>query len=773
MTPLANSLLLGVATAVFATVGGFFAALVLAAAQRGRMLLFAASVGCFVLPPFLVVNAWLEWFGTVAPLKDWFNLFSLHGTVLLLTLGYWPIAAILIAGAWSRLDRQWWEVTPEISPMQLFRAVLWPGARREAVTAAAIIFVLAVAQFSLPAILQVKVVPFEVWLRFSTDFNIPAALTAGWPLILPAALLVLWKRPAVIAWNRESGRQLVPGLKLGWLGRFAACVTFLLIALGFVFPVFDLVISRRSWTELPGAAAASAGAVGYSLLTATLAASFGLVCAWGLRKQPFGRFGWLGFLMPGVVFGIAAIGLFNRPAFAWLHPSLCLVTIALLWRLAGPAWELARQAWYSLDQELRDTARLSGATGIARELRTHGAQLLWPLGAAWYTLFILALWEVDVVLLLQPPGVETLPVRIFNLLHYGHAAQVNALCLILLGVAAAPALVGTVAYALWKRRGVASLLAAVVLLSGCSQAEKPAGASPSQIFDRFEVIGRLGTGPGQFNKPRSVAVDREDNIYVVDMTGRVQKFSPEGKYLLAWEMPQTDKGRPKGMSLDHDGNVLLVEPHYSRVNHFDTLGHLVRQWGKNGTNAGEVMFPRSIAVNKAGEIWVSEYGAVERVQRFSPDGLKLLGSVGKPGNGPGDLNRAEGVGMDGEDRLFVADSCNHRIQVFGPTGEFVSEFGRAGRGVGELSYPYDVRVDKTGRRYVCEFGNSRIQVFDPQNKPVELIGRPGSGIWQLATPWSIALDSRGNLYIADSGNNRVVKLVAKANQASGEARTTR
>jgi DNA-binding beta-propeller fold protein YncE len=287
-------------------------------------------------------------------------------------------------------------------------------------------------------------------------------------------------------------------------------------------------------------------------------------------------------------------------------------------------------------------------------------------------------------------------------------------------------------------------------------------------FSHAEIIGSRGTGLGQFTKPRSLALDREDNLYVADMTGRLQKFSPRGDVLLSWRMPETDLGKPKGMCRDVNGNIVIVEPHYQRVNHFAPDGTPVAQWGARGTNAGQLTLPRAVAVNSRGEIFVSEYTTVDRVQGFSADGRQPFVCFGQPGTRDGEFNRAEGLAIGPDDRIYVADSCNHRIQIFYRDGKWLKTYGKAGRGVGELSYPYDVRVDRAGRQYVCEFGNSRIQVFGTNNEPLEIIGGPGAAPGQFNNPWAIALDSQGNLFVADAGNHRVQKLVRRAASANGD-----
>jgi DNA-binding beta-propeller fold protein YncE len=301
---------------------------------------------------------------------------------------------------------------------------------------------------------------------------------------------------------------------------------------------------------------------------------------------------------------------------------------------------------------------------------------------------------------------------------------------------------------------------------GCSKPGSRDAASAarlsSAIFSHVEIIGTRGTGAGEFNKPRSLAVDANDNVYVVDMTGRVQKFSPEGKFLLSWQMPQTDLGKPKGMCRDRDGNIVVLEPHYQRVSHFTPEGRLVARWGVHGTNVGELTLPRAVAVDTKGSVLVSEYTLVDRVQKFSAYGRKCLDTWGTPGVAPGEFNRAEGIAVDANDRIYVADSCNHRIQIFSTGGKLQRLYGKPGSGAGDLSYPYDVVVDAEGRQFVCEFGNSRIQVFDANDRSLEIIGKAGSAPGEFGNPWSIALDSHGNLYVADSQNHRVQKLVRKS-----------
>jgi ABC-type Fe3+ transport system permease subunit/DNA-binding beta-propeller fold protein YncE len=788
---LKNSLLVGGLTTLMAVSLGLVAALWFAGLEaRWRNRLLAVAMMALALPPFLVTNCWLHFLGYAGAWRSWLplNIVSLGGTVWILSLLTWPITLLMVLSAWQQLEPSQLESDVAVSGWWLIRGLLWPLGRTALAQAAVLTFVLALNNFAVPAILQVKVFPAEMWVRFNTTFDTLGALRLSWPLVVAPLLLLLWFARREFPWPRMEGavsaRLFRQQLGPEWFWFSGAC-TILLCLLAVGLPVFQLVSVKRTWTELPGALAAGQSALWNSFFLAAAAATaiiaFALfACTRRLSQLPSGLgfrisdfcrwLAWLPFLLPGVLLGIGLIALFNRPWFSLLYQSAAIVILAFVIRYLALGWNSLAHALQTVDRDLTDAARLDGATRWQMLRYVQWSQVAPQAAAAWYIVFLLCLWDVESMILIVPPGDETLALRVFNLLHYGHNAQVNALCLTLLALAVAPLVVWRV----WRRasgewpllmRHASRIMplfacAATLIVAGCSPA-RPSNQAPlhSRLFRSVQIIGSRGVGVGQLNKPRSVAVDARDNLFVVDMTGRVQKFSSNGVFLLSWQMPQTDLGKPKGLCRDHEGNIIVLEPHYQRVNVFSPEAKLLAQWGKRGTNAGEFTLPRAVAVDSRGEVFVSEYSVLDRVQRFTARGEKLLAGFGHSGTGPGELNRPEGLCMDAQDHLYVADSCNHRIQVFSRDGKLIRAHGKPGKGIGELSYPYDICVDATGRQYVCEFGNSRIQVFDANDQPLEIIGGPGLAPGQFNNPWGVALDSAGNLYVADSQNHRVQKLI--------------
>ncbi|MFZ1508435.1 MAG: hypothetical protein WAV74_16795, partial [Anaerolineae bacterium] len=97
--------------------------------------------------------------------------------------------------------------------------------------------------------------------------------------------------------------------------------------------------------------------------------------------------------------------------------------------------------------------------------------------------------------------------------------------------------------------------------------------------------------------------------------------------------------------------------------------------------------------------------------------------------------------------VYVADTGNHRVQVFTAAGVFLRTFGRLGRGQGEFYNPRSIAV-RGDRVYVADTNNSRVQVFTLQGDFVRQVGRWAAGDPDgLSDPVSVDADAAGRIFV--------------------------
>ena len=125
--------------------------------------------------------------------------------------------------------------------------------------------------------------------------------------------------------------------------------------------------------------------------------------------------------------------------------------------------------------------------------------------------------------------------------------------------------------------------------------------------------GAPGTGPGEFNLPHDVTVDKKDRVYILDRGNlRCQIFNNEGEFLTEW----TDLGSPNDLFIDADEIIHIAEARQSIC--IMTLdGEIIGRWGEKGTNPGQFSdSPHGIWIDSNGDIYVSEVIAERRFQKF-------------------------------------------------------------------------------------------------------------------------------------------------------------
>jgi DNA-binding beta-propeller fold protein YncE len=294
--------------------------------------------------------------------------------------------------------------------------------------------------------------------------------------------------------------------------------------------------------------------------------------------------------------------------------------------------------------------------------------------------------------------------------------------------------------------------ALVVLTAGC-------GRESGSLGHLDKIWGQRGNAEGRLQKPRAMAIDDRDELYIVDMTARIQVFDTDGEFLRGWQTPDHTNGRPTGISLDRQGRVLVADTHYYRILIYSREGELLQTiGGKRGPEPGNFGFVTDCVQDSQGNLYVSEYGDWDRIQKFSPEGKFLL-EWGQHGSEPGQFARPQDLCFDEQDRLWVADSCNHRIQVFDTQGKLITMWGTAGTAPGQLYYPYDLAFDHEGNLLICEYGNHRVQRFTREGKSLGCWGKEGRGPGELFNPWAVVVDKRGRIIVLDTNNHRIQRVV--------------
>ena len=305
----------------------------------------------------------------------------------------------------------------------------------------------------------------------------------------------------------------------------------------------------------------------------------------------------------------------------------------------------------------------------------------------------------------------------------------------------------------WGMRSwqVVLVAAAPVLLCGC-------GGSG----DRPELVwGNRGVQGGELVKPLAIAIASKDRLYLVDWTARIQAFDRNGQFLgISWTTPDYRNGRPSGLSIDANDNVVVSDSHYHCVRVYSPSGSLLRTIGGTpGTQPGQLSYISDAVRDAAGNFYLAEFGDNQRISKFDAAG-NFLKCWGSPGTEKGQFARIRAMTLGPDGNLYLADACNHRIQVFTTDGGFVRSWGTPGTENDQLSYPYDVAFSRgePPYLYVAEFGNSRVQQFTLQGESLGCWGSPGRNPGQLCSPWALAVDSRGRVHVADSLNDRIQRI---------------
>lgn len=264
----------------------------------------------------------------------------------------------------------------------------------------------------------------------------------------------------------------------------------------------------------------------------------------------------------------------------------------------------------------------------------------------------------------------------------------------------------------------------------------------------------MGLGDGKLSYPRAIAAELSGAVFVIDKSGRVQRFAADGAFELAWRMPDSDAGKPVGITVHPDGRLFIADTHYHRVMVYDRNGQFLTSFGCEGMGDGEFSLPTDVAIDAKGFVYVGEYYENDRITKWTSD-LQFVKVLSPPLVAGMPLVRPTGLIIDDEQTLWFADSCHHRLVRMSLEGAVLTVFGTLGREPGQMRYPYDISLSSDRTLLVCEYGGDRLQWFSKDGRSLRTWGRSGRKSGELSGPWGAAYGPGGRVYVLDSINNRV------------------
>lgn len=184
-----------------------------------------------------------------------------------------------------------------------------------------------------------------------------------------------------------------------------------------------------------------------------------------------------------------------------------------------------------------------------------------------------------------------------------------------------------------------------------------------------------------------------------------------------------------------------------------SLGLPLRQANEVGSSDDDSKNGQGSPTSPTAAIGITAAGMSPRTQYLQK--RRQLFQLGGRGSEPGCFTWPRGISVGPDNSIVVADSSNHRVQVFDSNGIFVKEFGQYGNGEGEFDCLAGVAVNRIGQYIIADRYNHRIQVLDPAGRFLRQFGSQGTTDGKFNYPWGVATDALGFIYVCDKENHRV------------------
>lgn len=254
-----------------------------------------------------------------------------------------------------------------------------------------------------------------------------------------------------------------------------------------------------------------------------------------------------------------------------------------------------------------------------------------------------------------------------------------------------------------------------------------------------------------FESPFGVASEGDGIVYIADSLSRNLRVFDVNAKTTELYAKEGVFNRPNGLDLDEDGNLYVVDAGNRQVSVFDRNRRLLRIIG----SPADLESPAYVAVDKARDrVYVSDPRA-GKIVVFTLAGEKVREIGPKLAEDTYFVN-PQGMDIDKEGNLFVAELLGARIAVLSVDGKFLRFFGERGDSFYQFEAPKDLAFDSDGNLWVVDNRRSQIYTYSPQG---EILLASGSGVrgvdpLDFVSPTAIHIAPDDTIYVTDRMNRR-------------------
>lgn len=254
-------------------------------------------------------------------------------------------------------------------------------------------------------------------------------------------------------------------------------------------------------------------------------------------------------------------------------------------------------------------------------------------------------------------------------------------------------------------------------------------------------------------RPFGLRKDLEGRIYVVDkFYRRVHVFDKKNASHYLFPETEIEEFRnPVDVAIGVNGRVYVSDSESNRIHVFSNGGkQYITSIGVN-----ELKRPTGLTVDSKNRRLLVTDTLASSLVVFDEKDLRVLEIIGGESEGKQGFHYPTNVALGNDERIYVTDSLNFRVQVLDRDFQFTQTFGSVGDSPGHFSRPKGIAIDSEGNVYVVDalFGN--VQIFDPAGKLLLAFGKPGTNPGEFWLPNSIIIDNEDRIYISDAYNQRL------------------